>query len=41
MRGSGAALALVEHTIADARASGIKIVPLYPYVRAQRNKRPE
>ncbi len=41
MRGTGAALALVEHMIADARASGIKVVPLCPYVQAQAKKHPE
>ena len=41
MRGTGAALALVERMIADARASGTKIVPLCPYVRAQSKKHPE
>jgi uncharacterized protein len=41
MRGTGAALALVEHMIADARANGFKIVPLCPYVLAQLKKHPE
>jgi hypothetical protein len=41
MRGTGAAMALVEHMIADARASGFKVVPLCPYVLAQSKKRPE
>ena len=41
MRGTGAALALVEHMIADARASGVKVVPLCPYVQAQAKKHPE
>ena len=41
MRGTGAATALVEHMIADARANGFKIVPICPYVRAQYKKHPE
>lgn len=41
MRGTGAALALVEHMIADARANGFKIVPLCPYVVAQVRKHPD
>jgi len=35
MRGTGAALALVEHMVADARANGFKIIPVCPYVKAQ------
>ncbi len=41
MRGTGAALALVERMIADARASGFKVVPLCPYVLAQSKRHPE
>ena len=41
MRGTGAAMALVEHMIADARANGLKIVPVCPYVLAQYRKHPE
>jgi predicted GNAT family acetyltransferase len=41
MRGTGVALALVEHMVSDARASGFKIVPLCPYVQAQSRKHPE
>ena len=41
MRGTGAAMALVEHMIGDARASGFKIVPICPYVLAQYRKHPE
>ncbi len=41
MRGTGAALALVEFMIADARASGFRITPICPYVRAQYKKHPE
>ena len=39
-RGSGAALALVERLVADARAEGFKIVPLCSYIDAQRRKHP-
>jgi uncharacterized protein len=38
MRGTGAALALVQHMIADAREHGFKIVPVCPYVKAQYKK---
>lgn len=41
LRGSGAALALVEHMVADAHKNGFKIVPLCPYVRAQLAKHPD
>ena len=41
LKGSGAALALVEYLVADARARGFRIVPLCPYVRAQYRKHPE
>ncbi len=41
MRGTGAAQALVEHMVADARSSGFKIVPLCPYVLAQSKRHPE
>jgi predicted GNAT family acetyltransferase len=41
MRGTGAALALVEYMIADARKGGFKIVPICPYVQAQYRKHPE
>jgi predicted GNAT family acetyltransferase len=41
MRGTGAAMALVEHMIGDARAKGFKITPLCPYVLAQYRKHPE
>ena len=41
MRGSGVALALVQFMIADARASGVRIVPVCPYVLAQFNKHPD
>ncbi len=38
LRGTGAAQALVQHMVADARASGFKIVPVCPYVRAESRK---
>lgn len=41
MRGKGAALALVEALIADARSTGFKIIPTCPYVLAQFKKHPE
>ena len=41
MRGARAAMALVEQMIADARANGVKIVPVCPYVRAQYRKHPD
>lgn len=40
MRGMGAAKALVERLIADARAEGFKIVPLCPFVKAQFERNP-
>jgi hypothetical protein len=41
LRGTGAGLALVEQMVADARAEGIKIVPLCPFVNAMRRQHPE
>ena len=41
MRGTGAALALVEHLIVDARANGFKIIPVCPYVKAQYKRHAE
>lgn len=41
LKGTGAAKALVEFMIADARKSGFKIIPLCPYVRAQYVKNPD
>ena len=40
MRGTGAAGALVDRLIADARAEGFRIIPLCPYVRARYEKHP-
>lgn len=41
LRGTGAASALVEALIADARSKHYRIVPLCPFVRAQALKHPE
>lgn len=41
LKGTGAAFALVEYLIADARARGFRVLPLCPYVRAQYRKHPE
>ena len=40
-RGTGAGLAMVTRLIADARAEGFKIMPLCPFVNAQRKRHPE
>lgn len=40
-RGTGAGAALVARLIADARAEGVKIIPLCPFVNAQRARHPE
>lgn len=41
LRGTGAAAALVDRLIADARVTPFKIIPLCPYVRARYEKHPE
>lgn len=41
IRGTGAAMALVEHMIADARDNGFKIIPTCPYVLLQYGRHPE
>ncbi|RIA45549.1 hypothetical protein DFR49_0069 [Hephaestia caeni] len=41
MRGTGAAAALVDFLIADARHGGFRIIPLCPYVRARYEKHPD
>ncbi|AJE46687.1 GNAT family N-acetyltransferase [Celeribacter indicus] len=41
MRGTGAASALVNRLVGDARAKGQRIVPLCPFVRAQAQRHPE
>jgi uncharacterized protein len=40
-RGTGAGLAMVERLVADARAEGVKVMPLCPFVNATRKKHPE
>lgn len=40
-RGTGAGKLLVEALVADARASGFKVMPLCPFVNAQRKRHPE
>ena len=40
-RGTGAGLAMVTRLVADARAQGFKVMPLCPFVNAQRKKHPE
>lgn len=41
LRGTGVARLLVERLVEDARSEGFKIVPLCPYVNAQRRKHAE
>lgn len=41
LRGTGAGARLVERLVADARAQGHKIMPLCPFVNAQRKRRPD
>lgn len=41
LRGTGAGLKLAERLVADARTEGFKIVPLCPFVNAQRRKHPD
>ncbi|MFN4100226.1 MAG: GNAT family N-acetyltransferase [Pararhodobacter sp.] len=41
LRGTGAGQALVERLVADARSEGVKIVPLCPFVNAQRRRHPD
>ena len=40
-RGRGVGRALFMRLVGDARASGVKIVPLCPFVNAERQKHPE
>ena len=40
-RGKGVAKALVQRLVDDARAQGVKIIPLCPYVNAERRKHPD
>ena len=39
--GQGVGFILLEHLLADARTRGFRIVPLCPFVNAQRRKHPE
>lgn len=41
LAGKGVGVALVERGVLDARAAGIKIIPLCPYAKAQIEKHPE
>jgi uncharacterized protein len=41
MRGMGVAKALVDRLVADARAEGLKIVPVCSYVKAQALRHPD
>lgn len=41
LRGTGAGVALVHFMVQDARARGIKIVPLCPFVNAMRKRHPD
>ena len=40
-RGKGVAKALAQRLVDDARAAGVKIIPLCPYVNAERRKHPD
>lgn len=41
LRGTGAAGALVDRLVSDARQRGVKIVPQCPYVRSRFEKNPD
>jgi uncharacterized protein len=41
LRGTGAAMALVERLVADARERGFKIIPWCGYVRAKYEEHPD
>ena len=41
LKGTGMGLALVSRLVEDARAEGFKIVPLCPFVNAERRKHPD
>lgn len=41
LKGTGAAAALVDYLIADARNGGFRIIPLCPYVLARYAKHPD
>src|SRR5262245_48328696 len=40
-RGKGVARALAQRLVDDGRAHGVKIIPLCPYVNAERRKHPD
>lgn len=40
-RGTGTGLALVARAVADARAAGLKLLPLCPFAAAQFRRHPE
>jgi hypothetical protein len=41
MRGTGAGRRLVERLVADARAAGVTVIALCPFVKAQAQRHPE
>jgi len=41
LRGTGAAAALVDYLVADARGGNFRIIPLCPYVRVRYAKHPD
>jgi predicted GNAT family acetyltransferase len=41
LRGTGAGAAIVAFMVQDAREKGFRIMPLCPFVNAQRKKHPE
>lgn len=41
LRGKGAGQAMVLRAVEDARAAGVKIIPLCPFAKAQIGKHPE
>ena len=41
LRGAGVGTALVKRLVEDARADGVTIVPLCPFIKAQYQKHPE
>jgi predicted GNAT family acetyltransferase len=41
LAGRGVGVALVKRAVEDARAAGVKIIPLCPFAKAQIEKHPE
>ena len=41
LRGTGVGLQLVERLVADARAEGVKIIALCPFIKSQLPKHPD